>query len=394
MTDPVAIIHVGAPKCGSSALQTALSLAPVLRDGAGRRLVYTASQPLLRNRQIVVEGHLAALTAWRSPFGYVSWPNEWPRADNAALRNALHRRLSQAARGRGPVPILSSEGWITPPAALVSVLAELGHPPVAVTAFLRPPVAWLNAAWWQWGVWAQPSLDDWMARQPHAGFTQGLALERWAAIPNVALRVQSTRPDVIAKFAALHGLDLPRPRAASNSQASAALVGLMLRHRGLRPGPHNSRLDFIVQRWCPPVAGPSLWAVMARHRARLAPSIAANRAALARALRPDDLADVLAGGGWDGADGAAHRLPTAAPVLHRRDLARALCAALAQGVARAEAGQPAPALPDPPAPGAMLGVIDAQALALVARLRDADARHRAHAAGAAGALARRWIARP
>ena len=39
-----AILHVGAPKCGSSALQTALSAHPALTGADGRRHVYLAAR--------------------------------------------------------------------------------------------------------------------------------------------------------------------------------------------------------------------------------------------------------------------------------------------------------------------------------------------------------------
>ncbi|MBP0484492.1 hypothetical protein [Sagittula salina] len=42
---PRILLHVSAPKCGSSALQTALSASPVLRGSDGSRIAYLAALP-------------------------------------------------------------------------------------------------------------------------------------------------------------------------------------------------------------------------------------------------------------------------------------------------------------------------------------------------------------
>ena len=159
MTDSQLVLHIGAPKCGSSALQAALTRQPVLTAADGRRFRYVslgrgAGPPRL------IEGQSLRRIADTSVFGYATFPAV-PRDDSTqAYFEAIDATRRRGLRG-GFVPILSNEAWIGDPALFAAALAAAGNPPVDAVAFLRAPVDWLNAAYWQWGVWSQPRFERW-----------------------------------------------------------------------------------------------------------------------------------------------------------------------------------------------------------------------------------------
>lgn len=291
---PHMVLHIGAPKCGSSALQTTLSMTPDLRGADGTKYRYTSAQNLAGSWRIQT-GRIVTQSARLSPYGYVSWPNLSPKQDNALILNTVHKSM-QKGLNKGFVPILSAEGWIYHHAAFASAFAEWGHPPVDVVVFLRPVVDWTNAAFWQWGVWNARGLDRWMARSnmPY-GFADDIAA--WAQIPNVRLTVRSMRPEVVSKFADTYAITLDNARQ-SNTASSPALIGFLLRNRKFRLNGHDAATEFIVQRWCPPVAGRKLWAIAPRHVHKLRPVVNHTIAVLRKTLPAKNMEELLTDPRW------------------------------------------------------------------------------------------------
>ncbi len=345
MGEPSLVLHVGAPKCGSSALQTALTQNPDLRSATGREMRYIALRQtkagdhLIRGRMVRRLGRMTA-------YGYACWPNLGRHTDSAPIFQAMGKALHQGQRG-GWLPILSCEGWINHPESFAAALAEMGNPRVDVVCFLRPPAEWVNAAWWQWGVWAVRSVDVWQNR----GFLPyGFAdhLERWARIPGVRLHVRRSRPDAVQKFTSLYDCALT-DRVSGNASSPASLIGFLVRNRRFRETPHNARSEFIFQRWCPKVPGRPLWALAPRHIHYLRPVTRQARDTLQRVLSAEDVADVFEDLRWNNEDLYHDAILGGASALSDPADLPTLYAALAAGVAAASAaaGQKLPELPAP-----------------------------------------------
>lgn len=345
---PQLILHVGGPKCGSTALQSALSMCPDLQDREGRKLRYTAWRQIGKVGASLY-GRELTLMAQASAYGYVSWPNF--RADDPApaVFAGLDRVRRKGLRA-GHVPIASCEGWISRAEAFAPYLARWGHPPVEVVAFLRPVVDWSNSAFWQWGIWNVPSMDAWLNRT-NLPYSFGEDLEAWSRIPNVRVRFAWAQPDAVTQFAQWYGVDLA-PALTRNASSSPALVGLLLRHRRLRPNGHEAATEFVVQRWCPPVEGRRLWAVMARHVHALRPTTQKNLAALRRTASDEAMRQVCEDRRW--LDEPRHHAEILAGVSPLNDPAQlaGLYGSFVQGLERlAEASGDAP--PEvPPCPAA------------------------------------------
>lgn len=288
MTDARLILHIGAPKCGSSALQTALTMTPDFQSVSGQRFRYTTAVDMFGKLRPVT-GHRAAVLGQGSPYGYSSWPNLGPTTSKESLFRCLET-VFRDGQQRGFIPVLSSEGWISHAATFSKFLSHMGYPRVDVVAYLRPPVEWLNAAYWQWGIWNLPTLDLWMQRG-RLPYSFGTDLEAWSHIPGVRLQVGRSRPDVVNRFQATYDVSLPKV-AARNSALPPSMVGVLLRNPALRPTAHDASIEFIFQRWCPPVPGRRLWAIRARHVHAMRPVVDENFAALQRCLSEEQFEDL------------------------------------------------------------------------------------------------------
>ncbi|MCR8550907.1 hypothetical protein M4578_24030 [Salipiger sp. P9] len=371
--DSALILHVGMPKGGSSALQTALSRSPDLERPGGRRLRYSSLQQVGGLRR-TLQGESLRQLGLLSVYGYTSWPSIGPR-DPAAAAPVLEQlnRLCQTGQEGGDLPIASNEGWISQPEIFARALANWGHPPVEVVAFLRPPVDWANAAFWQWGVWHARNMGHWLARGERYRF--GIDLESWAEIPNVRLRLSGFRPDVVGKFAALYGVDLPGG-GTSNSSSPPALIGFLMRNRRFRETAHDSGAEFVFQRWCPPVPGRRLWAIRWKHMYDLRETVARNRDALERIATGAEFAEICSDPRWCSEEPYHAEIEQGpSPLDDRAEMAglyTALCAGLERASEAAGTALGGP-LPGCPPEQADLERWDAVLAALMERLQQADA---------------------
>jgi hypothetical protein len=394
MSDRQLVLHIGAGKCGSSALQAALSRSPDLTAADGTRYRYRVAAGGAGHYDLLGGAALTRAAA-ASAYGYAAFPAV-PGAAPEAYARALARAHGEG-RAEGFVPVLSNEGWIGQAPFMARTLAAMGHPPTLALAFLRAPVDWLNAAFWQWGVWSQPRFERWYggARSPY-GLAEQLAA--WAAIPNLQLQVFSGRADVVAALAghlgvapggaaAGAGTGMGAGMGAVNRSSPPALIGFLLRNRQFRPDAHSPGAEFVAGRWCPAPApdhplARKPWAVRAPDIEALRPLAQATTAALQRLLPPLQRARLFtADPRWTG-ERPYHAEILARPTpLHRLDELPALMDSLAAGAraAAAAAGLPAPGLPDPPPPGADHAAWDARLTRTFETLLALDAQVRAGA---------------
>lgn len=369
MTAPRLILHVGAPKCGSSALQTALSRQPTCTTPEGMTLRYTA-QIKVWGTSRPVSGAQLKRGARYSPYGYLSWSNFAPGAMPATTVSAVNAMLRWSER-RPVVPVLSNEGWVRHHAEFGALLDAAGHPPVDVVAFLRAPVDWLNSAYWQWGAWSTHSMDTWLERSgtPYDFVDR---LEAWARIPNVRLRVFPARPDVTRHFASAYGIELSGDTV-RNVSSPPSLIGFLLRNRQFRPTGHDARSEFIYQRWCPPTGERSLWVVEPRHVWQVRPRMVRLRERLRALVSPEVWAGFMEDPRWSSERPYHPQILAGRTSVSRQEDLPGLFASLSAGVeTAAQAAGRRRAAPPLPASSAPILDWDAALATLFQELLDHD----------------------
>lgn len=250
------ILHVGAPKCGSSSIQTALSARPEFTNADGRKFSYVA----IRNDGRLISGEPLRQRAASDVFRYVTAPDVAPREALPQWMHKAPRHLATLASS-GVTPIVSSEGWIrrAPRFAEGNFFTAAGLS-AHVIIFIRPPVDWVNSAWWQWGVWGKAPVKR-FARANIEAVRWNRLIQDWRLVPGVSgVSVRLATEDAVSGFFDVLGADAPQ-REATNTGLPPSLLQFFLRNRAFRDGPHQPQFEFVAAR---ALTGPSFappWAL-------------------------------------------------------------------------------------------------------------------------------------
>ncbi len=243
-TDRHITLHIGASKCGSSALQRFLSHSPTFDLG---------SQPL---HYVVIDQHGTLLTAdairqraARSAAGYASSASfEYVTSENLIA-------LVSDACPEGHI-LLSNEGWLQE-AAYCRAHSTLAHleGTLSVLVYVRPQTQFLNSAWWQWGAWARrPTPGKFLQeRLPTARWFE--LISGWRDVPGVdSINVRLLPESIVEDMLGVLGWEGRSGREAvdsgrSNRSLPGDVLRVLQRHAPrLRNHPHASEIDFVLER--------------------------------------------------------------------------------------------------------------------------------------------------
>ena len=238
-------LHIGADKCGSSSLQGYLSQTPRMVQRDGRPLRYVLFKP----KGIVGPVQVQKRTS-RSPLGYAS---SAPLQELTWTDPPAQKQVQQFLQRQEADLISSCEFWLRELPfrrgieRLRQLLLLLGPVELHLICAVRPPLEWLNSAWWQWGAWNNTeSFANWI--------DQTLPLTDWDrllrpvadAFPEATLHVGCSKPDVITtvlKMISVQRKDnAPTPRI--NASLPAAVLRLYQQQPQLRPDPNQCAIDF------------------------------------------------------------------------------------------------------------------------------------------------------
>jgi hypothetical protein len=257
-SDYNAILHIGAPKCGSSSLQRHLSMHPEFVSCEGVNYKYIS----ITSSGDVLHGQELKKLALLSPNGLSkssrTMCNDFDPSNLGKSAAQIHKILKAGTR-----VIASHEGWLHNAQFFRQhqVLEKLGIRP-KVIMFIRPPLDWLNSAWWQGGAWSGKTFDEWYET----------AVERvmwfrhfhsWQNLPLVQeVELQTATVDVVESFGGYINCDWPSsPR--TNVSSSGSLLRFLQHNRQLRKNPGT---EYSLNRWVTWPREPTPWVIPKEHQ--------------------------------------------------------------------------------------------------------------------------------
>ena len=242
------ILHLGMPKCGSSALQTMLSRNPYLppvADNPGLRymaLTLDDSGRLMSGKDITK----AASNGYNGFYIHCADPVKIGNLDDGILGRLGEEIVAAAA---GDNVILSSEGWANHyhKGQNFTLLERLGLK-VEVLMYVRPQVGWCNSGWWQWGAWSEFTLSQWVEKQINS-VRWSEVVRGWSKVPGVvAVHTRLLPSSIVTDFCSFMGVAPPSSDTTVNASLPGEVLRLFQRHRSLRPSEHDPFVDFVIER--------------------------------------------------------------------------------------------------------------------------------------------------
>lgn len=231
-------LHIGAGKCASSSIQNYFSY-----NHTSSGFMYGC----LREAGNIIFGDDVRNSAAISPGNYaVSWSLKTETDDDFASR--LKKSLSIIAKKTDRL-LLSCEGWNSKAENFNALRDVLKPYDVEVIFIVRPPVQWMNSAWWQWHQWSKNKVDPWANR---ANVSQGW-LNTYEAYRSLSfvnkITVLALNKNILTDLGNVVGVEVVGGDKTHNTASSSELLNFFRMKRSLRKGAHDAQKEFILNKY-------------------------------------------------------------------------------------------------------------------------------------------------
>ncbi|WP_321499984.1 hypothetical protein [Breoghania sp.] len=282
------IAHIGTGKTGSSSIQAALCQYASSGLGDYQHCIIghggeVATSETLRR---LAHDHIVGYAPSRAD----------PTGDECNRRKIASGIREIVSAGR--IPILSHENWanIGPKFEDTDFWASIGANRPTTYVYVRPPVEYLNAAWWQWLRWYRRYEDpEAVLKAWGGGFIDWWKLlAPWRRISQLNVRLHSK--DNTRDFFSLLGLTLPDETTRFNVSMTEDLIRIYDAIPEIR-APHDSVHDALLRS----IAGNgprAPWAVPRHLAAHVIDATRDDNMLLAASLSPDQREAMLADARW------------------------------------------------------------------------------------------------
>ncbi|WP_019867826.1 hypothetical protein [Methylovulum miyakonense] len=240
-------LHAGFGKCGSSSIQAFLSRYEKFKCENGNDMVYAA---LTNDRRVLYGKELTQLAGQNHSGSITSIPFPLMKPSPEEYFNAVGDQLIGLLEKNHVV--LSQESWSNKKAEWDGIsFFQNNKLEVDFIIYIRPPVTRVNSSWWQWGAWANQELDDWVAQSVSAvKYEKKIRqLNGLSWVNRVHVRLLDN--NLLDDFSSVIRLDKQvhqAPHAMANKSLPNGILRLFQTHKRLRPSPHASAIDFILEK--------------------------------------------------------------------------------------------------------------------------------------------------
>jgi hypothetical protein len=293
-----AFLHVGAPKCGSSAIQEYFSRYPTGRCAHGETYSYCC----LMDDSILLPSQVRD-----GLFEYITGYGHSEMRATIPAEQALH--LKSRLQGVDGQLVFSQESWMLGfmdphfREQVVDIAQGIEKRRVHLIGFVRPPVKWINSSWWQWGAWGDGvDLDRWVAEMTDAARWSDFCIEFSRDPSFCSVKFMPVRENVVTQFAQAAMIEeTAEMNIRGNASLPAEVLDILLRSDRLRSDPHDCLSDFVALgalKGSPFRYSPTPWILEKRHVKQIIEQTRDSVQALLPFLSPDDRATIEADASW------------------------------------------------------------------------------------------------
>jgi len=244
MQMPSTFVHIGAGKCGSSSIQSFFSQNPFHRClETNKEIEYCclSHKGLLRGQ--IIPQLLAG-----SIQGYIASQRGVP-VDTLRI---ISERLSHINTDI----LVSCEDWFNQllnlqrAQQLAKTWSGNGSRDIILYLFVRPPVSWINSAWWQWGAWDKDIVfSQWVNGMTNAAQwgKHYQKLKSYGIFKHIEIQVLGS--NVVHQLADSLGIERSLSmESRSNISLPSELLQLFTSHNHFRQDVHDPKSDFVAMR--------------------------------------------------------------------------------------------------------------------------------------------------
>ena len=258
---PTLILHIGGPKCGSSALQTFLTHNSKLQTEDGEVLQYWKVSPAAQGEVNLI---FSPVIIPFSPKGlrYEASEHLTEEFKSRCIHKIFEEFMLNNITDQNRVFMFSSEAWSSDlqGSNTVECNCKVKSFNLVIYQCVRPQIDMLVPSYLQWTLWTEnPTLDE--------SFHNMSGFSNWEKQASNAYRLGADKvivrypKDIIEDFCKVFKIDEDSieitPKKRVNKSLPLEAIAFLIRNRELRPGPHDSDIDFLLEDYIDELENPA-----------------------------------------------------------------------------------------------------------------------------------------